>query len=170
MRNITTTVYNFHELSDEAKEKAIQNMYDINIDTEWWLFTYDDAENIGLKITEFDLSGRCYVKGNFTESAYDVAQNIIREHGAHCETVKSAMEYLKELETITAQNLIDNVGEEYPEDFLDTEDIDGEFLRSLLEDYRIIMQKDYDYLTSEEAIMSAIDANIYEFTVDGKLV
>ena len=47
--------------------------------------------------------------------------------------------------------------------------IEDEFLKSLLEDYSIILQKEYEYQTSEEAIIESIKANDYEFTEDGKL-
>jgi len=60
MRTIETTVYKFDELSDEAKQQSIENLYDLNVDYEWWDCTYEDAENIGLKISEFDLDRASY--------------------------------------------------------------------------------------------------------------
>lgn len=39
------------------------------------------------------------------------------------------------------------------------DDLDNEFLHNLLEDYRIMLNKEYDYLTSCEAIVESIDAN-----------
>jgi hypothetical protein len=53
---------------------------------------------------------------------------------------------------------------------VDTEDIDANFLRSLLEDYRIMLQKEYEYLTSEETIIETIEANEYEFTEKGEMI
>ena len=55
METRTCNVYTFEELSPEGQRKAIERYYDINVDHEWWRYTYDDAEDIGLKITEFDL-------------------------------------------------------------------------------------------------------------------
>ena len=52
----------------------------------------------------------------------------------------------------------------------DLEDLNKEFLRSLCEDYRIILQKEYEYLTSEEAIIETIEVNEYEFTEEGELI
>ncbi len=49
------------------------------------------------------------------------------------------------------------------------ENDEDEFLKELLEDYRIILQKEYEYQTSEEAIIGTIEANEYEFTQDGKM-
>ena len=96
MRTIETVVYNFDELSEEAKKKAIESMADINVDYEWYEFIY-----------EFD----------------------------------------KELDTL-----------EY------------NFQQSLSEDYLSMLKKEYEYKTSEEAIIETIKANDYEFTEDGKLV
>jgi hypothetical protein len=45
----------------------------------------------------------------------------------------------------------------------------AEFLCDLLEDYRIILSKEYNYQTSEETIKETIEANDYEFTAEGKL-
>jgi len=88
MRIKETKLYHFDELSEEAKQKAIEGLSDINTDYEWWESTYEDAENIGLKLTSFGLDR---------------------------------------------------------------------------------MQKDYEHLTSSEAIIETIQANEYEFTENGKL-
>ena len=40
MKTIETVVYDFDELSDEAKQKAINNLSDINVDYGWWEFQY----------------------------------------------------------------------------------------------------------------------------------
>jgi hypothetical protein len=39
-----------------------------------------------------------------------------------------------------------------------------------LEDYSIILQKECDYLSSEESIIETIEANDYEFDIDGNLI
>ena len=189
MRKIETVVYKFDELSDEAKQKAIENLYALNVDHEWWDGTYEDAENIGLKITAFDLGRASYVKGSFTQSALDVAKRIIEEHGEQCGTYQSAKDYMAEYEKLIVEQCQDEADmlcvpldydkyfgriyypeEYYSQDEIDTEDIDTEFLRSLCEDYRIILQNEYEYLTSEEAIVESIQSNEYEFTEEGELI
>jgi hypothetical protein len=51
MKTITTTVYNFQELSDEAKARAIDNNRGINVDhAEWYDFSIDDLKAIGATI------------------------------------------------------------------------------------------------------------------------
>ena len=163
-----TKVYRFDELTEEQKDKAIEKLYDINVDFDWWRFTYEDAETIGLKIEGFDLYRGSYCNGKFMESAYDVAMLIKENHGEQCETYKTANDYLitrAELESETS----DKEGIDFDPDYLDTEDIDNEFLKSLCEDYRIMLQHEYDYQTSREAIIETIDANEYEFDEEGNI-
>ena len=104
MRIVETKVYKFEELSDEAKEKAIQEFWDINVDFPWWESVYDDAKNIGLVIEEFDLDRGSYVKGKFIEDADCVAKNIIKEHGKSCDTVQTAKDYLIEHPEISTKD------------------------------------------------------------------
>ena len=47
--------------------------------------------------------------------------------------------------------------------------LEAEFLKSILEDYSIILQKEYEYLTSREAVEETIEANDYHFTENGNL-
>ena len=155
-------VYKFEELSEDAQQHALGELGDINVDHDWWECTYDDAENIGLKIDSFDIDRASYVKGHFIESAEGVAKNIISEHGKDCETYKTAAAYIEELNKIKAKTPDD-------EDIY-SDDEDAEFFWLLCEDYRIILTHEYEYLTGRESIVETIKANEYEFTEDGKLI
>jgi hypothetical protein len=48
-------------------------------------------------------------------------------------------------------------------------ELDNEFKKSIEEDYRRLLSKEYDYLTSAEAIKETIEANDYEFLSTGKM-
>jgi len=176
MRDITTTVYYYDELSDKAKKKAIEECLYFNVDFDWWDSTYDDAENIGLKLTAFDLGRSMRCDGHFIGHAWETAQAILKDHGEACETYRTAQDYMveyKRLEVEQCQEDADRLcvpGElaYYYQDEINTEDIDAEFLRSLLRDYWHMLQKEYEYLTSEEAIIEAIEANEIEFTENGE--
>lgn len=170
MRTIRTKVYKFDELSEDAKQKAIEEFCNINVDYEWWDSVYYDAENIGLKITGFDIDRGSYCNGEFNLAAPEVAANIIREHGDMCETYKTASSFIEEWQPVF-NNYMDENSEDY--ESRDSEDklleLETEFLNSLLEDYRIILQNEYEYLTSEESIIETIQINEYEFKADGTL-
>lgn len=160
-----TEVYKFDELPEDVKDKAIENLYDINVDFDWWDCMYEDAKNVGIEITEFDLYRRT-IGGNFLLSADEVAANTIRDHGDSCETYKTASDF------IDAKNA-DDMPDDDTDEFSEWEDrmleLEEEFHRSIMEDYRILLKQEYEYLTSREAIIETIKANEYEFTLDGKI-
>lgn len=170
MKTVTINTYQFSELSEQAKEKALQGLSTINVDFEWWDNTYEDAANIGLKLTSFDLDRNRHADGAFTLSAAEVAQNIINEHGEGCSTYKTAQKFLEDHNPVFAAYMDEEneLFESYEaEEKLS--DIEQDFLVSLLEDYSIILQNEYEYRISRKAVIEAIEANEYDFTEDGKL-
>jgi hypothetical protein len=176
MRTETTTrtLYQFSELSEDAKEKAIKNLWDINVDFEWWEFTYSDAAEIGLKIQGFDIDRGSYLKGSFTKACTEVADLILSNHGEGCDTFKLATEFLKDRAALVAKYSdgvkTSIVSEENVYDFdQECDELEEEFDRALKEEYLCILRKEYEYQTSEEAIIETIEANGYEFTEEGEL-
>lgn len=170
-RTIRTKVYKFDELSKEAQSKVIADNYNYNVQDEWWDGSYEDAKTIGLKIDSFDIDRGSYCKGEFFLNACEVAQNIFNNHGEGCETYKTAKLFMEEWEPIFHEYM--NEDSEYYESGESEEkmlEMEEEFLKAICEDYRIILTKDYEYLTSEAAIKESIIANEYEFTQDGRRV
>jgi DNA-directed RNA polymerase subunit F len=154
MKKYTVTTYSFDELSQEAQEAALSELCDINVDYDWWRYSYDDAENIGVKITSFDMDRYCNMD---FDSALSIAEKIVKEHGEMCDTYKTAVKYITEYAKLVTEQEQEQL-----------EDLDNEFKKSLEEDYRILLAKEYDYLTSDEAIKESIEANNYEFLSTGK--
>lgn len=170
MRTKTVNIYTFAELSEEGKKQAIKKLSDINVDSDWWDSTYEDAERIGLKLQYFDLDRNNHATGEFNLSACVVAQNIFNEHGETCETYKTATSFMEDWQPIF-NNYMDETHPDYEsqeseQKMLELEDC---FLRQLLGDYAIILQKESEYLQSEEAIIDTIEANEYEFDENGNL-
>jgi hypothetical protein len=176
MRTETTTrtLYTFDELSDEAKEKALDSLRYSYYSDDWHECTTDDAETIGLKITGFGLDRDRHAEGKFIEDASHCANKIISEHGETCETYKTAKAFLSDWSELVVK-YSDGIkrdrvaeGNEYEFD-QEADEIEAEFLKSLLEDYSIMLQNECEYLQSEEAIIETIKANDYFFTENGKL-
>ena len=170
---VTTKVYSFVELSELAKENAIQELSDINTDYEWWDGEYMDAENVGIKITEFDIGRGSFCRGSI-DDVEETANKIIAEHGDMCETYQTAANYLKDRGELVKKYSdgikTDEAAEDNEYDFdQECDELDAEFEKSILEDYRIMLEKQYEYLCSDEAIIETIEANEYDFTEDGKL-
>jgi len=171
MRIIETKVYLFNELNEEAKENARNWWREIGLDYNWWDFTYQDAKNIGLKITSFDLDRNRHAKGDFLLSANEVAQNIMNEHGVQCETYKTASTFMEDWQPIFSDYMDEN-SPNYESEMLEEVllELEDNFLASLLEDYSIMLQNEYEYLLSDECIDENIIANEYEFTEAGVIV
>ncbi len=167
-------VYKYDELTEEQQQKVLGNYAYINVECDWWDYMYEDAKTVLLKIDGFDLDRNRYCTGNFIEYAEDTAKKIIVEHGESCESWGTATNYLAERAELVKKYsdgvTTDIVSEDNEYDFDNAcEEIDAEFLRSILEDYSIMLQKTYEYITSEKAIIETLKSNDYDFTVDGKI-
>jgi flagellin-like hook-associated protein FlgL len=169
MKTIRTKVYQFNELTEQAKEVAI-NWYR-NTDSGDYSFAWDnvkdDAKEIGLKIIE--ISDHRKNSGEFMLAANEVAQNIFNNHGEGCDTYKTAQNFMEQWQPVF-NNYMDENHEDYEsnesEDTL--QELEDDFLQALLEDYRIMYNADIDYQSSDEYIIDQITANEYDFTADGK--
>lgn len=157
------TLYNYDELSDEAKEKARDWYRESSSNDDWWGSTYEDAERIGLKITAFDIDRGSYVQAKFIKGAYECAKLILAKHGKECETYKTAQSYIQAVDKVYD---LEKQDEDYNSDD-DIYEIDKEFLKTIQKEYRIILQKEYEYINSDEYVEENIQANEYEFTEEG---
>ena len=176
MRVIETKVYKFNELSDEVKEKAIEKLYDLNIGVDWWDAAYMDAENVGIQIKEFDIGRGQSIKIDFGyNTCYNVASKIISDHGEMCETHKDAKEFIKDYDNkvyeLSDKKDTEKVAEGNEDKFdkwLDNRE--EEYMSDLRHEYLKFLRADYEYLTSEAAIVETIECNEYEFTEEGELI
>jgi hypothetical protein len=172
MKTKTYNVYTFDELTDKQKEKAVENLSYINTDHDWWEFTYQDAENVGLRLKYFGLDHNRHATGEFMVlgGGEQCAGLIMAEHGKDTPTHKTAAAYLAELKKVDEKYPDRENDDDQNDEYTDAAGLlQDDFLHDLLEDYSIVLQNEYEYLTSEEAIIETIRANEYDFTEDGKL-
>lgn len=214
MKTKTITLYSFDELSDKAKQKAIENLYDLNVDYEWWENTYDDFHSmakyfgidVDLKKTWFtgfyqQGQGSAYtadvdviklvacVKGHLwkeyapkdTLSFYDVTPNIERVCKLISKDFIDGSCYVEATNRETSIKVsfdydIYNTNERWDQEpanvlnaINDLEILVSDVCKTLNDWFFKNLQTEYDYLTSEEAIIESIQANDYTFTEDGKL-
>jgi hypothetical protein len=177
----TITLYKFDELSEKAQQKALDNLRDINVDYNWWEYIYEDAANIGLTITEFDLGYSKIIKGELKEYIIDSCRMIRHNHGKDCDTFKTAKEYLKEYIEAFIKWKEENKDDEdcthwKPKDWLiefkysdEAEEVTKDFKNALLQDYYSMLDKEYDYRISDEQVKESIEANEYLFHDNGTL-
>lgn len=168
-KEITTTVYEYSELSPKAQAKA----------RDWYLAGADlandcfddqviDAEHIGLKITRLVQNEN---EGEFIVSAIECSEKIFTEHGKECETYKAAQKFdaaidaLPELPEYGAANY-----HEIERELCESNDAaENDFLVALLECYRVMHTQNIEYYESDETVKESIEAAEYTFLEDGKM-
>lgn len=170
MKTIEIKLYKFEELSSEAQDKVIEELYDINISHEWWEYSYEDAKNVGIKITGFDLDRANYCKIEPYYKYSTIANKIMAEHGENCETYILAETFLKERDEIIDSAELDENGDFEDQYLVDEklDDLENEFEYDLENEYLSMLKSEFEYLTSNEAIIETIEANEYNFTEEGE--
>lgn len=162
MRTMEIKVYQYEELSDKAKQKAREWFARACEGDEWWDFTKEDAKNIGINITSFD-TYRQTINGEIITSATQVIEEIIKNHGEQCDTYKTAKRYEPTFKKL--EEMRDSDDPKFDDEW---ENSEHEFLHDILEDYLLILKKEYEYHQSDEYLEEGILANEYEFYEDGR--
>jgi len=172
MRIAQMRVYQFDELSEKAKEEALQKLRDINVDYDWWEPYYEgfreELRKIGIEAEDFgfDLGRGAYLyinKGYFTdeERFLKLAGVDLRRREA-----KDALQYGIELCTKHLGG-----GDAY--NYCDPNNLEDvnicEYLKDVLRGFWEELRCAYNYLISDEAVIETIEANEYEFTEQGEL-
>lgn len=192
-----TDVYSFSELSEEAKEHTLEKQYDINVDGyDWWDGDFDDFKAIG-KILGIDIDnvyfsgfssqgdGACF-EGNYEykkgmrkaikeyapkdTELHEIAERLFniqrKSFYALSATIKHSGHYYHEMCTVI--DVWNDMQETYASSCSDDEIHD--VLRSFMQWIYSQLNKQYDFLTSEEVIIETLECNGYQFTIDGKLL
>ena len=167
MKTKTIEIYEFDELSESAQDKAIDNIRTINNDYEWWDSIYEDAKDAGIILESFDLDRNRHAKGYFSNGAEGCAHLIVDNHGEICETYKTARAYLKDRDKLMRTPIDGDFDETALDNSLN--DLDTDFLQSILEDYSMSLQREYEYIDSKENLLEVIACNEYTFNVNGQL-
>lgn len=213
-KTVRVKLYQFDKLSDKAKDKAIEKLYDINVDYDWWDFTYDAFAEICATIgVEVDLKKTFHSgfssQGDGAGFTADVdldkliagieskafaedrptMQKDYRFTPDNCPVDKRVLKLIRN--GFIDLSLSFEYADRYPRtkvefsanytynEAVNYNNIDKqlETLEDWLRDtakeldhllYRML-ETEYDYLTSKEAIIETIQANEYWFTSDGKI-
>lgn len=195
---VKTKVYKLKELSDDARQAAIEHLSEINHDHDWWDSVYEDAKTIGglmgIDISEIYFSGfSSQGDGACFEGCYEYVKGSRAAVMAHAPKDEELLRIAAELAAVQRRCFyqvradvkhsghyhhrfctdisIDFESHVNGHDYY-TEDAENAVIE-LLQDFMLWIYKqlnaEYDYLTSEEAIIETIVTNDYEFTADGEL-
>ena len=185
-------VYKFNELEDKVQQKVLENLSDINVDCEWWSectiedYTAKLAE-IGFEDAKIYLSGFCSQGDGACFDARINLEKIIKHIGDKKFNRLVKLWHNGYLGMTIERNSYANHYCHQRTRYIDMERFTSDRHRrldalcELLKDYvaelRLelsteiyrALEKDYDYLTSKEAIIETIEANEYEFLSTGKI-
>ena len=182
MREMNVTVYSFAELSDDAKERALNEFRYIDVDGDWYENVYYTiraaGKLIGLDIDGiyFDTDLYCifdahyrYVRGasaavckgfSWADDLHKVAKDLQASQKRHFYSLSCAVTKGRSMNRYRC--------------FRFGEDYECEELGDIIDDFahwaRVLLRDEYKYLTSDEAVKEIIIINGYEFTEAGKLV
>jgi hypothetical protein len=152
------------------------NIY-INVEYDWWDCTYETLKECRIKVNSFDIGRRQECEIEFLEDGYAIATSIVETFGEAMDIVKDAENFIKDRDAIVKKygegNDTDGYSvkyEFYDEFDEEEEDLTHEFQRELSCEILHWLRDEYEYLTSEQAIIETIEANEMEFTEEGKLI
>lgn len=192
-----TDVYKFDELSDRAKENAIDWFREHNLDYEWWDCTFEDAKEIG-KIIGIEISniyfsgfsnqgdGACfegyyeYKKGSVKnlkgyapcdKELHRIAKALSKAQRKHfyelTASIKHCGHYYHEMCTRFDVNKNDEYGGHYVD--AHTDDTIIEPLRDFMRWIYKQLESEYNYRQSDSQIIESIIISECEFTKDGNV-
>ena len=163
MKTIEIKVYRFEELDEQTKEKVIENYRYINVDnTFWYDCIKEEFDELGLEIKEFNLDRGNYAK-IYIDNLEETSKSILHEFGDSVLIKQTAKNYINEYEKIQANFKEDEDIER------EVELLDEQYEKEYSEDILSYLRSSYDWEISDEAITETIEANEYDFTIEGKI-
>lgn len=157
MKTKQIKTFSFEELTESAKDRALNQFRYVHVEYfDWYHNVYNDAQNIGIQITGFDLDRGSYCTGKFlrTHWSIDVANKIMEEHGKDCETYKIAEKFLQDYYNLSEDD--------------EASELDDKFLNNIMEEYLTMLKNEFEYHTSDDAISEWIIGNDIVFDESGK--
>lgn len=159
MKTKNKDLYDFEELSEEAKRDAMTDYATINVDgVEWWECTYDTFDEVGIRIDCFDLYSYnlCF---DLTLSIEEVCKNIINKIGF--DWAEMCQDYL---DSVNAQLALEPVDQDM------LEDMEALFLKDLELDILGWLNDEYIHLRSDEEVKFALANGDYKFDINGNII
>lgn len=182
------TTYKFDELTPEVKKLAIEKLYTLNVDHDWWTFAYENwteqLEKLGYENVEIMFSGfgsqgdGASFTANINTDQYLKKKKLKAKYkrlgidDIHASVYRDTSRYVHE-NTIDAEVIYDGDYRDDPKADKLINDLEEQIryeARKLSKDIYRGLQDEYDYLTSAEEIAETIRANDYDFDEEGNLV
>jgi hypothetical protein len=190
MREKTIKLYTFDELTDQAKQKAIEWYRSINDEIFWQSETFDSLkavfERVGIRIRDYDLGidGYSYIRFDLNDSIAELKgvraftwleNNLFSKlrltRNAYLKNRKNNLKYGYKVNAIPSCPLTGYYADETFLESLKKDALNGNTLKECFQHlalvYVNVLQSEYDYQNSAEYITETIQCNQYEFLEDG---
>jgi len=187
MKTIKIKAYTFDELSKEAKERAVEEHREINVNYEWWGFILDEwkqkLESLGYQKPEIYFSGFWSQGGG---ACFTASVNILKwiekhkaktrfrklyqeiESGAWAEIkIIHQSHYYYSTSTVIECGGHEELSEKAYKQLEEIADWIGEERERLGNKIYKELEKVYNYLLSDEAVIDTIRVNDYLFLENG---
>ena len=185
------TLYKYSELDEAAQERARDWWRQGGLDYEWYDFIYEDAKEIaalmGVEIDRIFFrgfssqgDGACFEGSYYYKKG---ALKAVQSYAPNDNTLHGIAANLQEAQRKAFYGLYAHVkhsGHHYHEyctsfdvrhDERDVSDDEEDVIKEALRDFMrwiyIRLEKEYDWLLSDESVVEAIEANEYEFEFNG---
>ena len=191
MKEIKITLYKFHELSEKAKKKALDELWDLNVDHDMWyeddflaepsaeLYKEMDVEMPDNPIFDFEGVSFDLDRGNFLlfhglDVNYEYQELFLRVLGFPEDIIDNIVfeiyeGRIKNHISFTYEPPADTDEDDFPENYKEYLDSAEGIFEEIMDDALRRLRDYYDYLLTEEAIIETIEANDYDFREDGSL-
>lgn len=187
MKQKTIILRNFDECSEELKAKILQNYRDINTNFEWWESVYDwKTEQATEKGFEID---RIYFSGFWSQGDGAMFEGRVIDVTKFMDGINPHVKRLLQSGLLSVSCSFKHYGHYYHEkSYQHSFDADcpGQYDNIWLELERVeqnitsayenycgeiyaALEKEYEYLTSDEIITETLQANKYLFNEQGKI-
>ena len=172
----TIKTYQIDELPENIQQKIIDEFRGINV--EYWEWSHAIEEminNAGFNLVSFDLYKK-EIELTINKDCYLTAFNIVDNKKEHSEEfVKISENFCSEWSKLVIKYSdgieLDKVSEENEYEFdREADEIEKEYLKEISEEALIMLQREFDWLCSDETIFDTIKANEYEFTKGGQFI
>ena len=159
MRTESVSIFSVSELPETIKAKVLDK-YRYEFCSWFDVQAREDAKECShMTIDEYDLD-RSYIICEFNKSAEDTAKTVLENHGKSCSSYTIASNFLSALSSLESQP--ENYDSLTAMDFLEEN-----FLEDMGAYYLNMLQSEYDYMTSDEAVTELLESNGYEFLENG---
>lgn len=156
----TVNLYQYSELSEDAKENARQWWRKASQDDDWWDYVQDEAKETGVSIEAFDVYYKT-IEIELNETMPDIIAKINEIQGKESVLGKLAAEYEAKIKAMPEEA-------ETQEQEEAAEELENDFKIAIGEIYLRLLRDQMEYQESEEYIADTMEANEYTFTEDGQ--